>query len=92
MKTTTEKDFEHLINKMFEIAGHSVSYSDVLGKDQWFLNWTMSESQYDEWKKYVIEYLRKTLKFPKRLAEREAMWFCMNYGLKFDKNPYDEQI
>lgn len=85
MKLITEKEFEHLIDKMFELAGHEARYKDVKGRqDQWYLDWTMSEIEYDIWKDYVVGYLRKTLKFRKGLAEREATWFCMNYGLKFE--------
>lgn len=85
MKQVTEQNFEHLIDKMFEMAGHEVRYKDVKGRqDQWYLNWTMSQIEYNDWKNYVVDYLRKTLKFPKGLAEKEAVWFCMNYGLKFE--------
>jgi len=35
-----------LINKMFEIAGHEVTYNDIVGRtDQWYTEWTMTMDQ-----------------------------------------------
>ncbi len=41
-----------LINQMFIIAGHDVTYEDVKGRqDNWFQEWTMTTAQSDEWKR-----------------------------------------
>ena len=35
-----------IINKMFEIAGHNVTYDDIKDrKDNWYQQWTMTEEQ-----------------------------------------------
>ena len=48
-----ERMVPDMINEMFRIAGHSVTYDDVKDrKDNWFQEWTMTEAQYDEWKKW----------------------------------------
>ena len=58
-----------LINQMFVIAGHEVTYDDIKDrKDAWFTEWTISIEQYDEWKEWGAEYLRKNLKFNKQTA------------------------
>ena len=37
---------EDLINQMFIIAGHKVSYDDIIGrKDDWYCQWTMTDDQ-----------------------------------------------
>jgi hypothetical protein len=37
---------ETLINKMFEIAGHPVTFEDISGRtDNWYQQWTMTEEQ-----------------------------------------------
>jgi hypothetical protein len=72
-----------LINQMFIIAGHEVTYDDIVGKEKWFQDYTMTVEQSEEWKKWGIEYLRKNLKINKALAEREMMWINLQWGLKY---------
>jgi hypothetical protein len=73
-----------LINEMFKIAGHSVTFDDIKDrKDDWYSQWTMTEAEYDQWKKWGIEYLRKNLKMDKTIAEREMAMVGLNWGLKF---------
>jgi len=79
-----EKAVVDLINQMFIIAGHEVTYDDIKDrKDNWFQEWTMTIAQNEEWKKWGISYLRKNLKVSKYLAEREMMWASLQWGLKF---------
>ena len=78
-----EKAVVDLINQMFIIAGYDVTYNDILGKDKWFLEYSMTVEQSEEWKKWGIAYLRKNLKMNKKLAEREMMWTNLQWGLKY---------
>jgi len=72
-----------IINQMFVIAGHKVTYDDLKGrKDDWFNEWTMTEAQNEEWKDWGIAYLRKSLKINKILAKKEMLWFNLQWGLK----------
>ncbi len=73
-----------LINQMFIIAGHEVTYDDVKGrKDNWYTDWTMTTAQAEEWKQWGVAYLRKELKMTKKLAEKEMMWVNVQWGLKY---------
>ena len=73
-----------LINQMFIIAGHDVTYDDIKDrKDDWYTKWTMTTLQFEEWKKWGVDYLRKNLKVNKALAEKEMMWFNLQFGLKY---------
>ena len=73
-----------LINQMFIIAGHDVTYDDIKDrKDDWYTEWTMTTLQFEEWKKWGVDYLRKNLKVNKALAEKEMMWFNLQFGLKY---------
>ena len=64
-----------LLNQMFIIAGHNVTYEDIKGrKDNWWTEWTMTMAQADEWKAWGVDYLRKNLKLNKALAEKEMQW------------------
>lgn len=73
-----------LINQMFIIAGHDVTYNDIKDrKDNWYAQWTMTVQQNEEWKLWGIDYLRKNLKMNKALAEREMLWINLMWGLKY---------
>jgi len=76
-----------LINKMFEIAGHSVTFEDIKGrKDDWYAQWTMTEEQNKEWRDWGIKYLKKQKGLYKHYAERQIAMFDLMYGLKLQQN------
>ena len=73
-----------VLNQMFIIAGHNVTYEDIKGrKDNWWTEWTMTMAQADEWKAWGVDYLRKNLKLTKVLAEKEMQWVNLQWGLKY---------
>ena len=73
-----------LINKMFEIAGHQVTYDDVKDrKDNWFQEWTMTMAQGDEWRAWGEKYLKKQLRLTAKSAELEMQWASLAWGLKY---------
>lgn len=81
-----------LINEMFKIAGHAVTYHDIVGRtDNWFEQWTMTEGEYDQWVEFGKSYLKKNLGMNKTWAEREMSMIGLMWGLKFKKEK-DESI
>ena len=91
--TPTEKRdlfLQNLINKMFEIAGHQITYDDIKDrKDDWYSQWTMTTEQNDEWKKWGITEIKKQFRYNTLTAEREMGMISLMWGLKFsdfDKN------
>ena len=75
-----------LINQMFIIAGHDVTYDDVKDrKDDWFNDWTMTMDQREEWEEWSNKYLMKKLKMSSRQADKEMLWASLMWGLKLDK-------
>ena len=85
--TATEKRelfLQNLINKMFEIAGHQVTYDDIKDrKDDWYSQWTMTTEQNDEWKKWGITEIKKQFRYNTLTAEREMGMISLMWGLKF---------
>lgn len=74
-----------IIDKMFEIAGHDIGYDDVLPrKDDWYVQYTMTQAQNDEWIAWSKAYLLKKSKYNKFLADREMAMIGMCYGLKVE--------
>ena len=85
-----EQAIVDLINEMFRIAGHDATYDDMVGReDQWFNEYTMTEEQYNEWKKWGKKYLMKKLDLYAARAEKEMDWVGLMWGLKIKQN---EQI
>lgn len=79
-----EKAFIDIINKMFEIAGHSVTFEDIKGRqDNWYQEWTMTMEQNKEWIAWGKQYLMRNLRMYAKTAEREMQWMSVSYGLKF---------
>ena len=78
-----EKSVVDLINQMFIIAGHNVTYDDILGVKDWFREYTMTVEQGEEFKKWGKKYLMKELRETAKLAEREMLWFNLQWGLTY---------
>lgn len=80
-----EKTVVDMINEMFRIAGHAVTYDDIKDRtDKWFHDWTMTVEQNDEWQAWGKKYLQKTFRLPARMAEREMAMISLMWGLKFE--------
>jgi hypothetical protein len=81
-----EKMLVDILNKMFEIAGHDVTFEDIKDrKDAWYNDWTMTEEQYEEWKKWGTNQIKKVMKYTDTYADRQMSMIGANWGLKFDK-------
>ena len=86
-----DKAIVDLINQMFIMAGHEVTYDDIKDrKDHWFQEYTMTMQQYEDWKLWGKKYLMKNLRISAKLAEREMMWVGLQWSLKC--SDYDEYI
>ena len=78
-----DKAVVDLINQMFIIAGYDVTYDDILGKDNWFQEYSMTVQQAEELKKWGKKYLMKNLRMRAAQAEREMQWFNLQWGLTY---------
>lgn len=73
-----------LINQMFIIAGHDVTYNDIKDrKDNWFQEYSMTVEQSNEFKKWGKKYLMKELRMYAKQAETQMMWFNLQWGLTY---------
>ena len=79
-----EQSIVDLINEMFHIAGHEVTYDDIKDrKDAWYSEWTMTVAQNEEWQKWGKKYLMKKHNMYAKRAEKEMQWISVMWGLKF---------
>ena len=73
-----------IINKMFEIAGHDVTYDVIKDrKDDWYTQWTMTVDQNNEWNKWGVSEIQKRFRYNKKWAEKEMAMITLMWGLKF---------
>jgi len=70
------------VNKQLEIA--AVNFSVLKEDKEWFRNNTITQKQWEEWKKWFISEARKTFKLNKLAAEKEFTFFDLNYGLRIE--------
>jgi hypothetical protein len=76
------------INKMFEIAGHDVTFDDIKDrKDDWYTQWTMTMDQNEQWKEWGVSEIRKRFRYNKKWAEKEMGMISLMWGLKFSDFP-----
>jgi hypothetical protein len=80
-KEKKDKAIIDLINQMFIIAGHNVTYEDILGVEKWFEKYSMTVEQSEEFKAWGKKYLMKNLQMRAAMAEKEMMWFNLQWGL-----------
>ena len=79
----TDKAIVDLINQMFIIASHDVTYDDIFDVEDWFQKYTITMAQEEEFKKWGKKYLMKELSERAKSAEKTMMWFNLQYGLKY---------
>ena len=78
-----DKFIQDAINKMFEIAGHDVTYDDIKNReDNWYQQWTMTMSQNNEWREWGVNELKKRFRYTKKLAQKEMGMVTLMWGLK----------
>jgi hypothetical protein len=78
-----------LINKMFEISDHDVTYEDIKDrKDEWYTKWTMTVEQGEKWRQWGEQELKKRLRINSKYAKYEMAMFSLNYGLTFSNLKY----
>lgn len=89
MQDKKEQAVIDIINKMFEIAGHKVTYDDIKDRqDDWYAQWTMTQEQGKEWFDWGVGYIQKKLKYSKNLAASQMGMILLNYGLKYQEKQY----
>ena len=70
----------HLIEYQLDMVGKRLVYT--LDDDMWYFNWTMTQEQHEEFKRYAIPLLKKIFKFNKGRAESTFGWFDLQFGLR----------
>lgn len=78
----TKDLFFELINE--QLKPHNVSYDDVKGDPQWYMNYTTTVEKEQEFIDHCVNRIREVLKVSKALATKEAQWFILQWGLALE--------
>jgi aminoglycoside/choline kinase family phosphotransferase len=83
---TSKKDevLLKILNKQLSYFDKTVD--DVKDNEKWYEENSFTEEQFEEWKNFSIELLRKKLKFNKTFAEEQFMWINLMWGFKIKEN------
>jgi len=83
---TSKKDevLLKILNKQLSYFDKTVD--DVKDNEKWYEENSFTEKQFEEWKNFSIELLRKKLKFNKTFAEKQFMWINLMWGFKVKEN------
>ena len=81
-----------IINTMFIIAGHDVTYEDIKDrKDKWYEEWTMTPEQEAKWMEWMVAYFRKHRKLTVRYAKTSASMYNLMWGLKVNRPELEQE-
>lgn len=80
----TKELFTELIN--YQLEPHGVTFEDVKEDPQWYMNYSTTEEREKEFIDHCVNRIREVLKVNKKLAEKEAQWFILQWGLTLEKS------
>jgi len=73
---------KRIINKQLKPFG--VKWVDLIGIEDWYIHFEVSEKDNDEWVKWGVDYIIKHSRhrFNKKTAKGQMSMLALNYGLK----------
>jgi hypothetical protein len=84
-KITRANISEHLVEYQLAMIGKTIEEARIT--EFWYSEWTMTQAQHEEFKKYAIPLLKKVFKFNTRKAESTFQFFDFQFGLRITPNP-----
>ena len=75
--------FIELINTQLE--PHGVCYDDVSGDPQWYMNYRTTPELESKFIKHCTSRIQKELGLSEAMAQKEAGWFILQWGLALEK-------
>lgn len=70
---------DEILTKQFDMV--EAQYDEQQVKEPlWFMKHNWSEDKQNEFKLWLINYLNKAIRLPKKLCEKHAAMFILNYG------------
>jgi hypothetical protein len=79
-KITRDNITKHLVEYQLKMVGKTLL--DTLDDDNWYFNITMTQTEFDEFRKYAVKLIRKTFRCNRLRGESTFDWFNMQFGLR----------
>lgn len=79
-KIKRDQLLEHLIEKQFNYL--ELTLLDAIFTKNWRENWVLSKKDHENWKKYCLFTIKKTLKVNRNKAKTTFEYIKENFGLK----------
>jgi hypothetical protein len=79
-KITRDNITKHLVEYQLKMVGKTLL--DTLDDDNWYFNITMTQTEYEEFRKYAIKLIRKTFRCNRLRGESTFDWFNLQFGLR----------
>lgn len=83
-KINRETITDHLIEYQLIMIGKTLKEAE--DNPTWFLEFTMTKEQHEEFKKYAIPLLKKVFKFNTNRAKNTFEWFNLGFGLRIKED------
>jgi hypothetical protein len=80
VKITRDNITKHLVEYQLKMVGKTLL--DTLDDDNWYFNITMTQTEYEEFRKYAIKLIRKTFRCNRLRGESTFDWFNLQFGLR----------
>jgi hypothetical protein len=84
-----KKLFIELINKQLEPFGKT--YDDVVNIPNWYMNYKTTPEEQKKFTDYCANRISKELGLTKKMAEMEASWFILQWGLTTSATEYNQE-
>jgi hypothetical protein len=79
-KITRETILNHLVEYQLNMIGKDLLCT--LDDDMWYFNFTMTQDEHEEFRKYAIKLIRKTFRCNRLNGEKTFNWFNLQFGLR----------
>ena len=80
IKITRDNITKHIVEYQLKMVGKTLL--DTLDDDNWYFNITMTQTEFDEFRKYAVKLIRKTFRCNRLRGESTFDWFNMQFGLR----------
>lgn len=82
----TEQALQDCIKEMFRRVGMRYPNKKFTSQDRWYMQIAWTHKQEQDFKDWMIKYLRKKLKYNIKTAIKEVGYFFLMYGWKLPSN------
>jgi len=80
VKITRDNITKHLVEYQLQMVGKTLLHT--LDDDNWYFNITMTQTEYEEFRKYAVKLIRKTFRCNRVKGEKTFDWFNLQFGLR----------